>query len=95
VRNNVLCEPGKLGDYVTSGVPVIAPAFPTIEPVVRELDIGVCFARGEPPEIARAIMTVLKKGKLAWRDALQDASDELIWETQEAGFLYAVSGRQQ
>jgi hypothetical protein len=37
-RNNYFCEPGKLSDYVQAGVPVVAPNFPTIGPIIERYD---------------------------------------------------------
>jgi glycosyltransferase involved in cell wall biosynthesis len=90
VRNNYYCSPGKLSDYVMAGVPVIAPDFPTIGPLIRELGIGETFASDAPAEIAAAISRVLEKPKALWQDQLKVASGKLAWETQERVFLSAV-----
>lgn len=92
VRNNYLCEPGKLSDYVSAGVPVVAPAFPTIEPVIRQYGIGQCFTDGSPERIAEAIAGVLARPRGAWQPALQRAASDLVWETQLPVFLSAVAG---
>ena len=92
VRNNVFCEPGKLTDYITVGVPVVAPNFPTIGPVVRDLGIGLCFEGHSPEAIARAITAVMAKPKAEWRPALDQACSILTWETQEPNLLAAVAG---
>lgn len=92
VRNNYLCEPGKLSDYVSAGVPVVAPGFPTIEPVVRGYDIGRCFSNGTVEAIAGAIKGVLARPRKEWQAALQRAASELVWETQFPAFISAVSG---
>jgi glycosyltransferase involved in cell wall biosynthesis len=95
VRNNYLCEPGKLSDYVSAGVPVVAPAFPTIEPVIRQYGIGQCFADGSPERIAGAIAVVLARPRDTWQPALQRAASDLVWETQLPAFLSAVAGSAQ
>lgn len=92
VRNNYLCEPGKLSDYVSAGVPVVAPAFPTIEPVIRQYGVGRCFPRGDPGLIAEAIAQVLARPRQAWQPALRQAAHELVWETQLPAFFSAVAG---
>ena len=94
VRNNVFCEPGKLSDYIAVGVPVVAPAFPTIGPVVRGYDIGRCFEGHSPESIAATIMSVLERPKTAWAPALERACSELTWETQAPNLLAAVAGGQ-
>ena len=90
VRNNVFCEPGKLSDYIAVGVPVVAPNFPTIGPVVREFDIGRCFDGHSPEAIAATIMSVLDRPKREWSAALERACSELTWETQAPNLLAAV-----
>jgi glycosyltransferase involved in cell wall biosynthesis len=91
-RNNYFCEPGKLSDYIAVGVPVIAPAFPTIKPVLEEYRIGVCFDAGTPESIARAIRAVLAPGRAHWQPALARAAAELTWESQFPALLSALTG---
>jgi glycosyltransferase involved in cell wall biosynthesis len=93
VRNNYFCEPGKLSDYVLAGVPVIAPPFPTVEPVVRRYGIGLVFGDPSPQEIARAVNKVLAVPKSSWQERIQEARRDLIWETQYPAFERAVLGR--
>ncbi len=91
-RNNLYCEPGKLSDYLAACVPVVAPAFPTIQPVVEAYGIGECFHGHSPQAIAAAISAVLAKPKAEWQAALRRACDHLTWETQAPAFLEAVTG---
>ena len=93
VRNNVFCEPGKLSDYIAVGVPVVAPNFPTIGPVVRDYDIGRCFDGHSPEAIAATILSVLDRPKREWAGALERACSELTWETQAPNLLAAVGGQ--
>jgi glycosyltransferase involved in cell wall biosynthesis len=90
IRNNLFCAPGKLGDYISVGVPVLAPDFPTIAPLVNELGIGVCFTGSSAEEIARAIETALARPRASWAPALQRACDQLTWESQFPALLNAV-----
>ena len=92
VRNNVFCEPGKLSDYIAVGVPVVAPNFPTIGPVVRDYGIGLCFDGHSPEAIAETLRKVLDRPKSDWAPALERACAELTWETQAPNLLAAVSG---
>jgi glycosyltransferase involved in cell wall biosynthesis len=92
VRNNLYCEPGKLTDYLSVGVPVVAPDFPTVGPVVRKLGIGVCFEGGAPESIAAAILAGLAQPKAAWRPALDAACGALNWESQVPALLGAITG---
>ena len=92
VRNNVFCEPGKLSDYISVGVPVVAPNFPTIGPVVQGRGLGLCFDGHSPEAIAATLMTVLARPKRSWAAALRGACSELTWETQAPNLLAAVEG---
>lgn len=92
VRNNFYCEPGKLTDYLSVGVPVVAPDFPTVGPLVRSLGIGVTFDGGDPQAIAEAVLQGLSRRKTAWRPALDRACAELNWESQAPKLLAAVTG---
>jgi glycosyltransferase involved in cell wall biosynthesis len=91
-RNNYYCEPGKLSDYIFTMVPVAAPNFPTIGPVIKEYRIGTTFDDFEPRTIAGAISEILKKPRSSWENALTLASEALNWSTQEPQFLEAVFG---
>jgi glycosyltransferase involved in cell wall biosynthesis len=95
VRNNVFCEPGKLSDYISVGVPVVAPNFPTIGPVVQDYGLGLCFEGHSPEAIAATLTRVLDRPKQVWRPALEKACSELTWETQAPNLLAAVSGDHQ
>ena len=95
VRNNLYCEPGKLCDYIAAGVPVVAPDFPTIGPVVRDHGLGLCFEGHTPEAIAATIRQVLDRPKSYWRPALERARAELTWESQAPVLLAAVTGQAQ
>ena len=92
VRNNVFCEPGKLSDYISVGVPVVAPNFPTIGPVVQGRGLGLCFDGHSPEAIAATLKAVLDKPKSRWSAALRRACAELTWETQAPNLMAAVEG---
>ncbi|PYJ56351.1 MAG: hypothetical protein DME82_04785 [Verrucomicrobia bacterium] len=91
-RNNYYCEPGKLSDYVIAGLPVIAPNFPTIAPVILRYQIGAVFDNPAPERIAQAMREVLATPKSSWRNAIQAARKDLVWETQYPAFEKAVFG---
>jgi glycosyltransferase involved in cell wall biosynthesis len=94
-RNNRFCEPGKLSDYVIAGVPVIAPNYPSIAPVIKAMGVGRTFQSADPKEIASVISEILAIPKDHWRNALKSAQMELVWETQSTKFLSAVLGEKQ
>lgn len=89
-RNNVYCAPGKLVDYIAVGVPVLAPNFPTIAPLVKSFEIGVCFDGSSPEDIAKAIEQGLARPKATWAPALRRACKRLTWETQFPSLLAVV-----
>lgn len=90
VRNNIYCEPGKLSDYIMAGVPVIAPNFPTVGPIIKKYNIGAVFDHPEPQEIARAIQEVLALSHEQWQEPLKAAGQHLRWETQAPVFLRSL-----
>lgn len=92
VRNNYYCEPGKLSDYVLAGVPVIAPSFPTIQPIVQRYNLGVVFEDPSPQGIAGAIRKVLATPKAFWQKSIEAAERDLIWETQYPALEAAILG---
>ena len=69
-----------------------APNFPTIGPVVRGYDIGLCFDGHSPEAIAATFLQVLNRPKSEWGPALERACSELTWETQAPNLLAAVTG---
>jgi len=89
-KNDYFCAPGKLSDYVLAGVPVVAPGYPTLRAIVENHGIGVCFEELSPAVIAKAIESVLSKGKSFWQQSIEDARTELVWETQERTLLAVV-----
>ena len=91
-RNNYYCEPGKLSDYVLSGVPVIAPNYPSIAHIIKNFDVGVLFANNEPKEIANAILEVLKRDKKEWMAAINMAKKKLVWDEQEDKLVNYIVG---
>jgi glycosyltransferase involved in cell wall biosynthesis len=54
-RNNYLCAPNKLFEYMMMGLPVIAPSFPGMLKLVQGEDVGVCVNPEDPREIAAAV----------------------------------------
>jgi hypothetical protein len=92
VRNNVFCEPGKLSDYVNAGIPVVAPNFPTIEPVIKQFNIGSTFDKLEARTIAQSIDEVLRISKDKWKEPLSEAAEKLVWDTQLPNLLGAIEG---
>lgn len=92
VRNNLFCAPGKLCDYVFAGVPIVAPRFPTLAPLVESMRLGICFDRGTPEAIATAVLDVLTRGRDAYAADLRRASDVLRWEQEAPKLIAAITG---
>jgi hypothetical protein len=74
------------------GVPVVAPAYPTIGPVMQRYDIGRCFEGHSPESIAATLMSVLERPRAEWAPHLERACADLTWETQAPNLLAAVAG---
>jgi glycosyltransferase involved in cell wall biosynthesis len=54
-RNNYYCAPNKLFEYMMMGLPVIAPDYPGMQPLVAGEEVGVCVAPDSPRAIADAV----------------------------------------
>jgi hypothetical protein len=92
VLNNMFCEPGKLGDFVHAGVPVIAPAFPSLKPVVEGNTLGVTFSQYTSEGIAKALNDLLSLPKSHFVDSLKKASKFMNWEVQWETLKKAILG---
>jgi glycosyltransferase involved in cell wall biosynthesis len=92
VLNNIFCEPGKLSDFVHAGVPVIAPAFPSIKPVVEGNSLGVTFSDYSTEGIANAINDGLSLPALHFKNSFQSASKLMSWEAQWQKLKKALLG---
>ncbi|MCE5324024.1 glycosyltransferase [bacterium] len=88
--NNYYCAPCKLSDYVIAGIPVIVPAFPPLHDALAEYDIGTCFDEQSSRSIAAAVTKVLERPKDSWREALNAARRQMVWQTQEPVLLSIV-----
>ena len=82
VLNNIYCEPGKLGDFVHAGVPVIAPAFPSIKSVVEENKLGITFSDYSSRGIATAVNELLSYPTDHFTAPLATAAEYMTWEAQ-------------
>lgn len=82
VLNNIYCEPGKLGDFVHAGVPVIAPAFPSIKSVVEENNLGITFSDYSSRGIASAVNELLSYPADHFASSLAKAAEYMTWEAQ-------------
>ncbi len=54
-RNNYYAAPNKLYEYLFAGIPVVASAFPGLQPLVEDGHYGACADPARPDYIARAL----------------------------------------
>lgn len=95
VLNNLYCEPGKIGDFIHSGVSVVAPGFPSIKPVVEGYGLGVVFEDYSPQGIASAINKVLAQPIGEFSKSLAAASKFMTWDAQWPSLLSIITGGRQ
>jgi glycosyltransferase involved in cell wall biosynthesis len=85
--------PGKLFEYIQTGVPVIATALPEMRKIIEGYGVGVCLEDYGPVPLA-AVLRRLAEDK-AWRAGfagnLARAAAELCWEAEEAEYLRLYS----
>jgi glycosyltransferase involved in cell wall biosynthesis len=85
--------PGKLFEYIQTGVPVIATALPEMRKIIEGYGVGVCLEDYGPVPLA-AVMRRLAEDK-AWSAGfaanLERAGRELCWEEEEARYLAMYS----
>lgn len=86
--NHYYCAPNKLYEYMSSGVPCIAPKYPEMEEIIEGNNIGVVVDPENPDEIAKAIK------KISDGNTLKEMSNnaiklfrtkyafDIIWEKQ-------------
>ena len=55
-RNAELSLPNKLFEYLMGGLAVVAPALPSLAPIVEREGVGVLFDPGRPADLRRAIV---------------------------------------
>ncbi len=89
-RNNYLCAPNKLYDYMMAGLPVVASDLPEPMRVLAETKAGMVVDSSKPAAIAEAIQYVLADAK-RW-EAMSAAGrqatlDTYCWERQAEKLL--------
>jgi glycosyltransferase involved in cell wall biosynthesis len=89
-RNNYLCAPNKLYDYMMAGLPVVASDLPEPKRVLLETGAGLAVDSSKPADIAEAIGYVLADAK-RWEAmstaGRQAAIDIYSWEQQAVKLL--------
>ena len=83
------CSPNKLFEYMNAGLPVIASAFPELEKVVLQHQIGLTFDPTSPEDIARAAKEIL--GDPDRRERMKQnafkAANSYNWENESKKLL--------
>lgn len=90
-RNNYLCAPNKVFEYMMMGVPVIASRFPGMVSLVEQQGVGLCVDPERPEEIAAAVNRLARDPELRARmraEALRLTRERYNWE-QEFPRLWA------
>jgi len=91
------CSPNKLFEYMNAGLPVIASAFPELEKVVLQHEIGLSFDPSSPEDIARAARQVLKdsdtRGRM--RQNAFKAANSYNWENESKKLLQIYASLSQ
>ncbi len=80
--NGAVALPNRLFDYVTAGLPVIAPPMPDVVDIVLEHEFGVTLERVTTENWVEAIQTVLADLD-RYRKAAVEARKTLNWENGE------------
>lgn len=79
--------PNKLFDYIQAKTPVIASYLPEIKLIVDHYKIGETISVHTPINIAATIIKVVKNSKEFYKENLENAAKELIWEKQEESLI--------
>jgi glycosyltransferase involved in cell wall biosynthesis len=95
VLNNIYCEPGKIGDFVHAGVPVVAPGFPSIKQVINEHNLGIVFEDFSSEGIANAMNEVLTLPKSHFNKSLLMAANHMNWEAQWPFLKEVIFGKKR
>ena len=89
-RNNYYCAPNKLFEYMMMGLPVIAPSFPGIVPIVEGGNTGLCVDPGQPMQIAAAVNELARSPERRQQmkeNGLRLTRERYNWETEYAPLL--------
>lgn len=80
--------PNKVLDYIQCRVPVILSGLPEMEHIKSQFDVGEIIQDHQPEHIAIAVKKVISKGRPAYREELEKASEFLCWENEELKLLH-------
>jgi len=88
-RNNYLCSPNKLFEYLAAGIPIVMCDFPVLRRLLQKYEVGRAFDPGSPKSIASAIRFCLADPARYERMRVntQQAMLEYNWENEAAKLL--------
>jgi glycosyltransferase involved in cell wall biosynthesis len=84
-RNNYLCAPNKVFEYMMMGLPVVGPSFPGIRALVEGGDVGLCVDPEDPAEIAAAVNALARDAAARARmraNGLRLSRERYNWELE-------------
>ncbi|MCE3075187.1 glycosyltransferase [Chryseobacterium gwangjuense] len=79
--------PNKVLDCIQARVPLILSGLPEMQKIKSQFDIGEMIKDHQPENIAKAIQTILNKGRENYQPELERAADILCWENEEVKLL--------
>lgn len=81
--------PNKLFDYIAAEIPVMVSAFPEMQKIVEDYNIGITTGNFEPDYLAGLIDDIWtnKERYLVWKQNLNKAKKELCWENEKEKLL--------
>lgn len=79
--------PNKVLDCIQARVPLILSNLPEMQNIKRQFDIGEIIKDHQPENIARAIQSILNKGRKNYHSELEKAANVLCWENEEVKLI--------
>jgi len=77
---------------IMARLPIVASAFPDLDAVITEHDIGTTFDERDPAAIAAAICGALESSAQAhWRAQLELAARRLCWEEESREYCACLA----
>lgn len=92
-RNNYLCAPTKIYEYIMAEIPFVAADFPEIKRLLAEFPVGLTFDPDEPQSIAQAInrfFTLTAAEREAITVHLRQARQRFTWEAESQKLIAAL-----
>jgi glycosyltransferase involved in cell wall biosynthesis len=79
--------PNKVLDCIQARVPLILSPLPEMLNIKNQFDVGEIIENHNPENIAKAINSVLNKGRKNYLPELEKAAEQLCWENEEVKLL--------